>query len=108
MKVPFKLGVEKHKMLFRLTRDSVCMGDDCDAPHEKTLENFSFTDVESFIDVVAKGYLPSVAGIGHTWDCLLNGIHVGTVSHYGIKTRVTQITYLEENLVHFKYNSATY
>lgn len=54
------------------TRDSVAMGDDVDAPHER---NFSFrepTSVEEAIDqIVNSGYLANVQG-GATWSVVSN------------------------------------
>ncbi|MFF4529376.1 hypothetical protein ACFY1P_08910 [Streptomyces sp. NPDC001407] len=51
-----------------LTRDSVAMGDDVDAPHEQRRE---FPDglaaVEVITAVVADGYLPPIAGGRAVW-----------------------------------------
>jgi hypothetical protein len=57
----------------KLTRDSVCAGDDIDAPHERIVEVYSFTDTHSFVNQFATGYLPSVNGYGHSWTAYLNG-----------------------------------
>ncbi|UOB75556.1 MULTISPECIES: hypothetical protein [Pseudoalteromonas] len=55
-------------------RDSVCMGDDYNAPHTV---NFSMFDDKSLKDVfnyLAKhGYLAKIAGKHHSWSCLVNG-----------------------------------
>lgn len=84
------------------------MGDDCDAPHEKSVTIHACATPEDFIRSLAAGYLPSVAGVGHTWDCLFNEDHAGTVSHRSIEVLVAEIIFAENNCVHFRYNSATY
>jgi hypothetical protein len=38
MKAKFRILKSKPKIVIVLTRDSVCAGDDCDAPHEKVVE----------------------------------------------------------------------
>ena len=38
MKAEFQVLKARPKIPVVLTRDSVCAGDDCDAPHEKTVE----------------------------------------------------------------------
>lgn len=38
MKVGFQILKATPKIPVVLTRDSVCVGDGCDAPHEKTVE----------------------------------------------------------------------
>ena len=51
-----------------IQRDSVCAGDDCDAPHEI---EFLVNDGEPFESVlqrlVTSGYLPSISGGKATW-----------------------------------------
>lgn len=106
MKMKFEILSDRPRLTITLTRDSVCAADDFDAPHEKTLVIYSFIDPTHFIREISTGYLPSVAGTGHTWDCLLNNIHIGTISIDGIRTFVKQITYLQENHVYFRYNSS--
>jgi hypothetical protein len=50
------------------TRDSVAMGDDVDAPHERQFSFSDSTSVEQAIDrIVNSGYLASVQG-GATWS----------------------------------------
>ena len=48
-------------------RDSVCAGDDCDAPHELKLavQDETLRDVVS--ELLRKGYLASIAGGKATW-----------------------------------------
>ena len=61
MKAEFQVLKARPKIPVVLTRDSVCAGDDCDAPHEKTVEVYSFVDSEAFAREISSGYLPSVA-----------------------------------------------
>ncbi|MFY9983332.1 MAG: hypothetical protein WAM44_05420 [Chthoniobacterales bacterium] len=50
-----------------LWRDSVCAGDDCDAPHELALA-VGADSLGSFIKrFLAAGYLPSISGGNATW-----------------------------------------
>jgi hypothetical protein len=61
------------------TRDSVAMGDDVDAPHERC---FSFTvavPIEQAIEeIVSSGYLASVQG-GATWSAV-SGVPISVVA----------------------------
>lgn len=108
MKKEFAIKKERPKIKFKLTRDYVCAGDDIDALHEKKVSQPSFTDPLAFINNISSGYLPTVAGRGHTWDCLLNGIFIGSISVNDVKIKVIEVQYEEVNHVHFKYNSAQY
>ena len=108
MQKQFETLKDRPEVKLRVTRDSVCAGDDCHAPHERFTYFHSFTDPEAFIKQLSDKYLPNVAGIGHTWDCLLNGKCVGLVTNQGIKICAQAIDYSETNTVFFKYNSATY
>jgi len=69
MKKEFYIIKNRPKLDIRLTRDSVCAGDDVDAPHEKIISTYSFLDPVALASHVSSGYLPSVQGVGHTWDC---------------------------------------
>lgn len=91
-----------------LTRDSVCAGDDCDAPHEKTVEVFSFVDPEAFARAISSEYLPSVAGVGHSWTCMLNGVRMAEITADGIRSLVREILFSGNNRVHFVYHSSTF
>lgn len=108
MKKEFTILKNKPNVEIRITRDSVCMADDCNAPHEIKITQSSFIDPEVFIRNIYSGYLPSIAGVGHTWECFLNETLVGIISINQIVPRVIHIEYRTENHVHFKYNSATY
>jgi hypothetical protein len=91
-----------------LTRYSVCAGDDCDAPHERTIEVYSFVDPETFAREISSGYLPSVAGVGHSWTCVLNGVRTAEITTSSIRALVHESPFSEENRAHFIYHSATY
>ncbi|WP_407332927.1 hypothetical protein [Enterovibrio sp. 27052020O] len=56
-----------------LTRDSVCMGDDCDAPHFLKLELPETSTIQSLVDAIdARSYLAKVGGFEHQWILLAN------------------------------------
>lgn len=108
MKAEFQILKAKPKISVVLTRDSVCAGDDCDAPHEKTVEVYSFVDPEAFARAISAGYLPSVAGVGHSWTCVLNGVRVAEVTSSGIRALIRESPFSEENRAHFVYHSSTF
>lgn len=108
MKAAFQVLKARPKIPVVLTRDSVCAGDDCDAPHEKKIEVHSFLDPEAFANATSSGYLPSVAGVGHSWSCVLNGVKIAVVGHSGIHPLVQETPFSDENRVHFVYHSATF
>jgi hypothetical protein len=106
MKAEFQILKARPKIQVVLTRQSVCAGDDCDAPHEKTVEVYSFVDPEAFTREISSGYLPSVAGIGHSWTCVLNGVKIAEIIHSGIRTLVRESPFSEDNRAHFIYHAA--
>jgi hypothetical protein len=108
MKAAFDVLKDRPRIHITLTRDSVCAGDDCDAPHTKSIEEYSFLDPTAFAQAISYSYLPSVAGVGHTWTCLLNDVRIAEVSNSGIHPLVKTSTFADENRVHFVYNSETY
>ena len=108
MKKAFEVLRDRPKLQVRMTRDSVCAGDDCDAPHQKTVSVHSFVDPTALVSHLSSGYLPTVGGIGHTWDCFLNGQLIASLSVNDISPRVTDVTFAEENHVHFVYHAAHY
>jgi hypothetical protein len=91
-----------------MTRDSVCAGDDVDAPHEKTLSIYSFIEPVAFVSQFASDYLPQVEGVGHSWDCVLNGQVIATVKTDGIQPIVSEISYADKNEINFVYHPATH
>jgi len=55
-------------MKVRFTRDSVCAGDDCDAPHVKEMGIDAVTIEEVLLQVMRSGYLAQIAGGRATWS----------------------------------------
>lgn len=108
MKKQFQILKDRPKLKIRLTRDSVCTGDDIDAPHEKTVTTHSFIDPVQLASHLASGYLPTVSGVGHSWDCVLNGKVIARISNDGIVASVGEMKYAPCNHVHFVYHSARY
>lgn len=108
MKAAFEVLKGRERIVVNLTRDSVCAGDDCDAPHEKSVEEYSFLDPVAFARAISSGYLPSVAGVGHTWTCVLNGVKIAEISTSGIRGLVPSTPFAEGNSAHFVYHSASY
>jgi len=109
MKIPFVIFKNRPVLTVSLTRDSVCAGDDCDAPHESSINVPSFADPVAFARAVSQGYLPSVAGFGHSWICLLNGKKIAEIKILNPTTPlVDELIFEEENAVHFIYNSSSY
>jgi len=107
MKKGFEILKDRPKLKIQLTRDSVCAADDINAPHSRNLEIFSFVEPEALINHLAAGYLPStIQGSGHSWDCLLNDVLVGSISSVGIASDFREIQYGEVNHVHFRYHSS--
>ena len=108
MKAEFQILKAKPKIHVTLTRGSVCAGDDCDAPHEKMVEMYSFVDPEAFAREISSGYLPSVAGVGHSWTCVLNGVKIAEIGNFGIRGLVRESPISEDNRVYFIYHSALF
>ncbi len=91
----------------RLTRDSVCAGDDCEC-HDRQIEMPTFTDAGQFAKHAAAGYLPSVAGVGHSWTCVLNGERIAVLTVSNVRPLIAALTLNHDNTVHFIYHAATY
>ena len=107
MKVEFAVLKSRPQIVFSLDRDSVCAGDDCES-HSTSVEKYSFTDPVALAEDLAAGYLASVAGYGHWWECILNGTVIAKVFPNGNAEAVGEVHYLEENAVYFKYHSASF
>lgn len=107
MKRAIEVLKDRPKLNVRMTRDSVCAGDDWDAPHERTVSVHSFVDPTALVSHLSFGYLPTVNGLRHTWDCMFNGHLIASISPTDISPKVAEVTYAEANHVHFVYNSAT-
>jgi len=104
----FEFQIFRPKIQVILTRDPVCAGDDCEGPHKETVEVYSFVEPEVFAREISSGYLPSIAGVGHSWTCVLNGIKIAEISHSGIRALVKESPFSRENHAHFVYHSACY
>lgn len=107
MKAEFEVLHSRPQVVFTLDRDSVCSADDYES-HETSVETYSFTDPASLAEELSSGYLPSVAGYGHWWECILNGTVVAKVFSNGKAEKVNEIVYFDENSVYFRYHSAEF
>jgi hypothetical protein len=105
-----------NQYLIEVERDSVCMGDDIDAPHEyKFSMPESSTLTALFEHLAKKRYLASVAGENHSWEATVNNkvvaIFLGNSKiPESSKLLAKQISkYAKNGIVNvsFKYKSAT-
>jgi hypothetical protein len=65
--------------LIKVERDSVCMGDDVDAPHSYSFRvSSSATLKDIFTHLAKESYLASVAGRNHSWQAVIAGRPVAT------------------------------
>lgn len=108
MKKQFQILKSRPTLNIRLTRDSVCAGDDIDAPHERTVKTHSFLDPVALASHLSSIYLPTVNGVGHSWDCTLNGKTFARISKDGIVAKAVEMQYDSCNHIHFIYHSARY
>ena len=92
----------------KITRDSVCMADDMQ-DNTKTLNIILPNEASTTIYNIAKEYLPTIVGQGHSWDCFLNGENVAVIDGNCVKitTLVSELHFTSESKLHFKYCSAT-
>jgi hypothetical protein len=107
MNAEFAVLKTRPRIEFVLDRDSVCAGDDCE-PHKTVREAYSYIDPVALAEELSSGYLPSVAGYGHWWECILNGTVIAKVSSNRKAEMVGDVFFKEVNTVYFKYHSATY
>jgi hypothetical protein len=109
MTTSFQFLKERPQVSVTVTRDSVCAGDDGDAPHEITREVYSYLDPVALVRELSSGYLPSVAGVGHSWTCVMNGDKIAEVSSSGeVRSIARESVFADENRVHFVYHSARF
>ncbi len=107
MKNELEVLSSRPRIAFNLDRDSVCAADDFES-HEAVVETYSFVDPIQLAKELSSGYLPSVAGYGHWWECVLNGAVIARIFPNGKAERVADVTFSEENSVHFKYHAAAF
>jgi len=107
MKKEFHVLKDRPRISVALNRDSVCAGDDVES-HEKEIEIHSFLDPVELAREASSGYLPNVAGVGHSWICVLNNIKIAEIKTDGIKPLVREAQFDENNRINFVYKSATY
>lgn len=105
MKTEFQILKDKSKIQVILTRDSVCAGDDGEA-HDRTVEVYSFVDPIVFVREISSGYLPSVAGVGHSWTCVLNGVRIAEITPFEIRGLVRETPFSQENRAEFVYHAS--
>ena len=91
-----------------VTRDSVCAGDDIDAPHKKDVSIKDILDPIKLVSFLSSDYLPNINGVGHSWDCRFNGITIARIAQNGIEAHVEELHYELKNHAHFVYHSARY
>jgi hypothetical protein len=99
---------DRAKLTIELTRDSVCLADDCDAPHQKIMELPSFADTETLVSNICTDYLPNVSGSGHSWDCLFNDKLIATIANHEVIPKVPEISFNESNTMFFKYHASNH
>ena len=91
-----------------LTRDSACMSDDLNN-HTKMINITPKHDTMNSIMLIAKEYLPNIAGYGHKWDCNLNGTKCAVINGNCLNiTSIASASFTERNDLHFVYHSALY
>lgn len=90
-----------------VTRDSVCLADDCDAPHEERIEVPPDEDDLLFLTEVLKRYrLASIAGGKATWVCSIAGKAVAVVAQQWRRPRIIAgfPEIVDETEIHFTYH----
>jgi len=107
MKKEFEVLKSRTRLVFALDRDSVCAGDDCES-HKASVESYSFLDPGALAEELSSGYLPSVAGYGHWWECIMNGTVIANVFSNGKAEKVNDVNYKDDNSIYSKYHSATF
>ena len=63
-----------------LTRDSVCAGDDIDAPHKESININFIPEPIKLVSKISQKYLPIVNSQNHKWECKLNDKIVAVIS----------------------------
>ena len=100
--------------LVKVQRDSVCMGDDVNAPHEyifKMDQNLTLSFL--FEHLKNKNYLASVSGKNHSWEAVINNQVVALFSGNNktpessetLEKKISKFSINNEVNINFKYNS---
>ena len=108
MEKAFKISKAFPNIEVVVTRDSVCAADDCDAPHTQTVRMPSFVDPIEFVREIKNRYpLPMISGGRATWTCHLNKTKIAVIAQEWTspKAKVHELSFLEQNEVHFKYHA---
>lgn len=108
MKLAFQVLRDRPTLRIRVTRDSVCAGDDVEAPNEKYVEVHSFTEPEAFIQAVTHAYgMPLIQGGRAAWTVHLNGDKIGVVAQEWNSPRasVRELHFDESNQVFLRYHA---
>ena len=85
-----------------VTRDSVCAGDDVDAPHEIVLTIEGSLTKELLLQKVAKQTV-DIHYPEQKWVCVWNGENVAEYSKAGTIVNCNKMTVAKSNVVHFRY-----
>ena len=97
-----------NKIQIKLTRDSVCLTDDMQ-DHTQIIDIDPQETSQKTIMDIAKNFLPSIGGYGHTWDCCIDGAKIAVIEGNCIK--ITPISsarfFANGNKLYFKYHSAS-
>jgi hypothetical protein len=99
-------------LLIQITRDSVCAGDDCDAPHGRQMEVSELMPLKFVIqDILESGYLAKISGGRATWLIEI-GEPVGVVTqqwkdtHFFVNAGGPIGTFLKgKSEIHFKHEA---
>ena len=93
---------DKHMITVNVTRDSVCAGDDVDAPHEVSHLFDSATTKESILNDISRKTVDTHYP-EQKWICVWNGIEVAEYRRSGCSIDLNKIVLSNTNDVHFKY-----
>lgn len=104
-----------NEYIIKVERDSVCMGDDIDAPHEYKFNLREDATLNALFEhLTNKNYLASVAGKNHSWEATINNnvVAVFLGNNKVPKSSATLATQISKYVingivdVYFIYNSA--
>lgn len=102
-------------ILINVERDSVCMGDDVNAPHFYSFKlPINTTLNDAFEHLSQQRYLPSISGINHFWEILIDDEFIAKIignNHIPESSSKLSSTLLEYTTngilnVRFKYTSS--